>query len=263
MECYLIMNIFLALAYLFFIGAVFGWVLEVFFRKFFSSANPEHRWINPGFCVGPYIPLYGCGLCILFLLATLGSRYGLDSGIGGRALLFFGMAVSMTLIEYIAGIMLLRLFKLRLWDYSRLWGNIQGLICPLFSLFWTILGAIYYFFIHPVILEALTWLSHNLAFSFVIGFFFGVFTIDVAYSGSLVAKMKAYADEHQVVVRLEEFRLHIRRKRELASMRVHFFLQLQTRHDLSDYLKEAQDAIEKIRHRNAVEEKEGKQHVEG
>ena len=108
MECYLIMNIFLALAYLFFIGAVFGWVLEVFFRKFFSSANPEHRWINPGFCVGPYIPLYGCGLCILFLLATLGSWHGMDSSIGGKALLFFGMAVSMTLIEYIAGIMLLR-----------------------------------------------------------------------------------------------------------------------------------------------------------
>ena len=121
------MNAFLALAYLFFIGAVFGWVLEVFFRKFFSSSNPEHRWINPGFCVGPYIPLYGCGLCILFLLATLGTQYGMDSGIGGRALLFSGMAVSMTLIEYIAGIMLLKIFKLRLWDYSRLWGNIQAL----------------------------------------------------------------------------------------------------------------------------------------
>ena len=171
------------------------------------------------------------------------------------------MAVSMTLIEYIAGIMLLKLFKLRLWDYSRLWGNIQGLICPLFSLFWTVLGAIYYFFIHPVILEALTWLSNNLAFSFVIGFFFGVFTIDVVYSGSLVAKMKAYADEHQVVVRLEELRLHIRRRRELASMRVHFFLQLQTKLDLSVYLKEAQDAIEKIRHRNDREETEGKQHA--
>ena len=79
LERYRIMNIFLTLAYLFFIGAVLGWILEVFFRKFFSSSNPEHRWINPGFCVGPYIPLYGCGLCILFLLATLGSKYGLDS----------------------------------------------------------------------------------------------------------------------------------------------------------------------------------------
>ena len=65
------MSLFLTLAYLFFIGSVFGWVLELLFRKFFSRSNPEHKWINPGFCVGPYVPLYGCGLCILFLLAAL------------------------------------------------------------------------------------------------------------------------------------------------------------------------------------------------
>ena len=226
-------------------------MLEVFFRKFFSSANPEHRWINPGFCVGPYIPLYGCGLCILYVLATLGTKYGIDKTAAGRALMFLGMAVSMTLIEYIAGIMLLKFFRLRLWDYTNLWGNVQGLICPLFSFFWAVLGAVYYFFVHPEILGALTWLSNNLAFSFVIGFFFGVFTLDVAYSGSLVAKMKAYADEHQVVVRVEELRLHIRRVRELASMRVHFFFQLRTKRDLYDLMKEAQEALEKIRHRNA------------
>jgi len=135
------MSTFLILAYLFFIGSLLGWGLEVLFRKFFSSSNPEHRWINPGFCVGPYIPLYGCGLCILYLLAMLGEKYGLENTGTGKALLFLGMAVSMTLIEYIAGIMLLKIFKLRLWDYSRLWGNIQGLICPLFSFFWAILGA--------------------------------------------------------------------------------------------------------------------------
>ena len=56
------MSVFLTLAYLFFIGSVFGWVLELFFRKFFSSSNPEHKWINPGFCTGPYLPIYGCGL---------------------------------------------------------------------------------------------------------------------------------------------------------------------------------------------------------
>lgn len=241
------MSTFLILAYLFFIGSLLGWGLEVLFRKFFSSSNPEHRWINPGFCVGPYIPLYGCGLCILYLLAMLGEKYGLENTGIGKALLFLGMAISMTLIEYIAGIMLLKIFKLRLWDYSRLWGNVQGLICPLFSLFWAILGAIYYFFVHPAILEALLWLANNLAFSFVIGFFFGVFTIDVVYSGSLVSKMKAYADEHQVIVRVEELRLHIRRKRELASMRVHFFFQFQTEGLLSDHLKEAREAVDKIR----------------
>ena len=45
--------IFLYLAYLFFLGSLAGWVMEVLFRKFFSDSNPEHKWINPGFCVGP------------------------------------------------------------------------------------------------------------------------------------------------------------------------------------------------------------------
>ena len=53
------MSIFLTLAFLFFIGAILGWGLEVFYRRFFSKANPERRWINPGFCTGPWLPLYG------------------------------------------------------------------------------------------------------------------------------------------------------------------------------------------------------------
>ena len=176
------MNVFLTLTYLFFIGSVSGWVLELFFRKLFSSSNPEHKWINPGFCTGPYLPIYGFGLCTLYLLALLGGKTGLDGSIQGRALLFLGMAISMTLIEYIGGLLLLKGAKIRLWDYSNRRGNIQGLICPLFSFFWALLGAAYYFLIHPHILTALAWLSENLAFSFVIGLFFGVFLVDMASS---------------------------------------------------------------------------------
>ena len=45
------MNIWLVLAFLFFIGSMIGWVAELLFRRFISSANPERKWINPGFCV--------------------------------------------------------------------------------------------------------------------------------------------------------------------------------------------------------------------
>ena len=55
------MNLFLTLAYLFFIGSTLGWVAELLYRRFLSGANPERKWINPGFCVGPYVPLYGFG----------------------------------------------------------------------------------------------------------------------------------------------------------------------------------------------------------
>lgn len=55
------MSLFLTLAFLFSIGAVFGWGLEVLYRRFLSPANPERRWIDPGFCTGPWLPLYGSG----------------------------------------------------------------------------------------------------------------------------------------------------------------------------------------------------------
>lgn len=58
------MNLFLELSFIFFMGSMAGWVLEVLFRRFFSKANPERKWINPGFCTGPYVPLYGLGLSL-------------------------------------------------------------------------------------------------------------------------------------------------------------------------------------------------------
>ena len=45
------MSLFLTIAFLFFIGSMAGWGIEVVFRRFFSSANPERKWINPGFLV--------------------------------------------------------------------------------------------------------------------------------------------------------------------------------------------------------------------
>lgn len=241
------MGIFLTLAYLFFIGSLLGWCLELVFRKFFSSSNPEHKWINPGFCVGPYVPLYGFGLCILYLLATLGAACGLDQTRGGKALMFLCMAVSMTAIEYIAGILCLKLMKLRLWDYSGLWGNIQGLICPLFSVIWAAMGAVYYFLVHPYILSALDWLSNNLAFSFVIGFFFGVFVIDVCYSAHLLSRLKKYADENDVVVKWEHLKAEIRSAQDRAAKRAYFVFAFRSDRLLSEHLKEAHRSIEKIR----------------
>lgn len=125
------MNLFLTLAFLFFIGSTFGWVLELFYRRFISSSNPERRWINPGFCTGPYLPIYGNGLCALYLLASL---EGLLPWMN-KFVMFALMAVAMTAIEYVAGLCCLKIAKVRLWDYRDQWGNIQGIICPLFSLF--------------------------------------------------------------------------------------------------------------------------------
>ena len=234
------MSIFLTLAYLFFIGSVLGWVLELLYR---NLTTRRKKWINPGFCTGPYVPLYGFGLCILYLLASLEKYNLIPSPFWNKAALFAAMAAAMTLIEYIAGILCLKVMKVRLWDYSDLWGNIQGIICPLFSAIWAALGAVYYFLIHPHILDALDWLSRNLAFSFFIGMFFGVFIIDVVNSAQLTVKLKAFADEHRIVLKYEGVKEQIRSR----TKKYNFFTPFHSDRPLSEHLKEIAANIEKQR----------------
>lgn len=190
------MNMFLILAFLFFIGSIMGWVLELFFRRIISNKE----WINPGFLVGPYLPLYGFGLCIFYLL----SQIHLDG-----ILVILIMTISVTSIEYIAGIIFIKGMGVKLWDYSNNWGNVDGLICPLYMFFWGILGTIYYYFVNPYILESLSWLENNLAFSFFIGFFFGIIIIDTIYSTNLIVKIRKFAMEKGLIVKYEELKASI------------------------------------------------------
>ena len=239
-------QIFLIVLYLFFFGGVGGWVLELFFRRFFSGANPERKWLNPGFLFGPCLPLYGFGTVLLFVLSELDhTLFGSFSGtFWYYPVMFVVMALAMTLLEYIVGLVSFKGFHLRLWDYSKLWGNIQGIICPLFSFFWAILGALYYFLIHPYILDGLDWLSRNLAFSFFIGMFFGVFIIDVVNSAQLVVKLKKFAEDNDVIVRYEALKTHIRQQREERSLKYHFFRPFRTERPLAESLREMQAELE-------------------
>jgi uncharacterized membrane protein len=113
------MNLLLVLAFLFFIGSVIGWVIELIFRRFFSKNNPERKWINPGFCVGPYLPLYGSWLCVLYLMSGISPYINFGNKIVDQIVLLLAMALAMTIIEYIAGLISYKGFHVRLWDYSK------------------------------------------------------------------------------------------------------------------------------------------------
>ena len=217
------MSLFLKLAYLFFIGSVLGWVIELLFRRFISSKNPERKWINPGFCVGPYVPLYGFGLSTMYVLAAYADSVVPDT-VWGKVLMIVMMAAAMTLLEWIGGELLLKVSNVRLWDYSNKWGNINGLICPQFTLVWAACSAGYYFFVHPHILGAIQWLSENLAFSFVIGFFYGVFLIDVFFTFQLVSKIKKLADEYGIIVKYNAYKEKLDELGEKARSKSLFFL---------------------------------------
>lgn len=107
----------------FFIYSFIGWVWEscyVSLRK--------HRWVNRGFMHGPMLPIYGSGALVV-LISTIGVRENI-------ALTFLlGMAAA-TILEYITGAVMERLFHVRYWDYSNQKFNLNGYICVSSSLCW-------------------------------------------------------------------------------------------------------------------------------
>ena len=233
------MNYALIYAFMFFVGSLAGWGLELIFRRFFSKNNPERRWINPGFLNGPYLPIYGFGLCALYSMTMLENIITIENVIFQKLLLFFMMAAAMTVIEYMAGIIFIKGMNTKLWDYSDEWGNIGGIICPKFSFFWAVLSAIYYFLIHPYILDGIRWLSENLAFSFFIGLFFGTFIIDVCFSLDLLVKIRRFAANNDIIVRYEHLKSEIHNRAVSGRHKLpHFIFQFRSERSLLDELNE-------------------------
>ena len=178
------MEIFLILTFLFAVGALCGWVLELFFRRFNSK-----KWINPGFLHGPYLPLYGFGLALLFLIARI--PLGGISAVWLRYVVLLAVICAvMTGIEYVAGLVFIKGMGIKLWDYSKRPGNIQGIICPLFSFFGTLIGGAYVFLLDPLVYRMVGWFTNNIYYSFFVGIFFGLFFWDLASTLKLSTKIR-------------------------------------------------------------------------
>lgn len=198
----------LVASFLFIAGSMLGWITEVLFRRFFTAK----KWINPGFLSGPYLPLYGFGIVGLFLISFIPVKTGfawLDAVI---VILIMGGA--MTLIEYLAGLIFIKGMKIKLWDYSDRRGNVQGIICPLFSFLWLVVAAFYYFVISPYAINSVVWFVENIEFSFVVGLFLGIFLVDVCHSLNITSKIRKFAKENKIVVSFEKLKESVRDKIE-------------------------------------------------
>lgn len=234
------LGIFLSYLYLFIIGSFLGWVLEIFFRRFFS----QKKWTNPGFLKGPCLPLYGFGLCLLYLISSLSFKY-LCSGegipsfykVGSNELSFYGslsfwwaslivialIGVGMTLLEFIAGIIFIKGFNIKLWDYSSLKGNIMGIICPLFSFLWLIVGTLFWFFVEPYILILLKFFNeHVFGLTFILGAYFGILMLDVINSVKLASKLSGVAKKNKFIVDFVKFQnlIHVNKGKQKSKTRV-------------------------------------------
>ncbi len=118
----------------FYLYCFLGWVWEttiISIRK--------RKFVNRGFLKGPLLPIYGFG-AILILLVTkpLRDHYLLMA--------LAGMAAA-TLLEYVTGAVMEKLFGVRYWDYSNNFLNINGYVCLSSTLCW---GALTLFVVYGI-----------------------------------------------------------------------------------------------------------------
>jgi len=194
------------LSTLFVLGSLVGYIIELFFRRFVS----QKKWVNPGFLVGPYIPVYGFGVLILYAISAISLTDVIKNVALAQFLMVLLIGISLTLIELIAGLIFIKGFHIKLWDYSDRWLNFKGIICPLFSLIWFAVGCLYYFLINPYLVQGIEWLCNNQAYSYFIGAVIGAMIIDACYSFSLGIKIKKFSGD--MVIKYEQFKVDLKDK---------------------------------------------------
>lgn len=220
------MSWFLYFVFIFFIGSTVGYILELFFRRIVHK-----KWVNPGFLVGPYLPIYGFGLCTLTVIYLIFYKLVVNP-----FLIIILMGLSMTFIELIGGLIFIEAGGVKLWDYSDMPGNFKGIICPQFTLIWTLLGAVYYYFIANKIMNALDWFTVNQSFSFILGIFFGIFVLDYIYSTKVLVKIRRFAKDNDLIVKYEELKKNIKEIQEKNREKYSFIFPFKQNKTLIEYL---------------------------
>lgn len=139
------------------------------------------KFINRGFLIGPYCPIYGYGaLAIIILL----QKY-LPHPVG----LFCMAMIICTILEYITSYLMEKLFNARWWDYSSKKFNINGRVCLDTMIPFGILGTLIMYFVNPFFLKILKLIPDKTITILFITLFF-IFITDNILSFNVISEFK-------------------------------------------------------------------------
>ena len=140
---------FYELVWIFIIYAFIGWCTEVSY-----AALDRGIFVNRGFLNGPYCPIYGCGVVIVVGILT-----PLKDNL---LILFAGSFLLTSILEYITGFILEKVFHNKWWDYSDKPFNLHGYVCLKFSIYWGLACTFIMDVLHPIIYKGITMIPHIL-----------------------------------------------------------------------------------------------------
>lgn len=226
---------------IFLIFCFVGWCIEVCYRSF-----KTHHLVNPGFMVGCALPIYGTGCVILYAIADL--EIETSNEVLTIVVKCLICALLMTVVEYIAGLISLKVYHNRLWDYSNRWGNIQGIICPRFSLYWAILSVVFILGVYPLVEKIAEFIYVHQYMYLLLGIAIGIFLVDLFYSLRLMDKLRDYAKKHNIALNFEKLKVSMRTKFIRANEKtISSFNEFKLRHKLAEIFdNKHDDVLEKL-----------------
>lgn len=175
----------------FFIYGFLGWCYES------AYVSIKHKqWVNRGFVRGPLLPLYGSG-AILLLFVTIPFRENL-------LLMFVSGAIGATILEYVTGVAMEALFKVRYWDYSKRKFNFQGHICLAATTLWGVFAIVIVKVVHRPIENLVMVLPETIVEIFVM-------VVSVVFAADFALSFKAAIDIRDVLIKLEEVQREMER----------------------------------------------------
>ena len=144
--------------WLFILYAFLGWCIEVIFH-----AVNKGIFVNRGFLNGPYCPMYGVGMVMVSFILPLFKKNIL--------ILFVASFVFASVLEFVTGFLLEKIFHNKWWDYSDVPFNIMGYICLKFSIYWGLGGVLMFTTIHPMIYSLVKMIPHIAGVIFMVVFY--------------------------------------------------------------------------------------------
>lgn len=121
---------------LFLIYSFIGWAMEV------CVTFPKYKkFVNRGFMLGPYCPIYGYSSIIMILY--------LNHYKDNLLTVFLLAVIVCSFIEYMVSYFMEKIFKARWWDYSNRKFNINGRVCLNNAFFFGVLGTFLVYFANP------------------------------------------------------------------------------------------------------------------
>lgn len=160
----------------FYIYCFFGWIIESTYVSVCTG-----NWVNRGFMRGPVIPIYGTG-AVIVLFAVIPFRTS-------PILVFIVGTVAASILEFVTGFVMERIYKVRYWDYSDKPFNLCGYICLFNSFCWGVLSILLIYLVHSWIEKGVLFLNDMVLLSIDSGIS-SLFIVDLFNSSTTAVELK-------------------------------------------------------------------------